>query len=61
MPVLAIGADQGSIADMAGPLREFASDVQGMTMPHCGHFIPEEQPRALANELSRFFAEDLGI
>ena len=40
MPVLAIGADQGSIADMAGPLREFASDVQGMTMPHCGHFIP---------------------
>ena len=60
MPVLAIGADQGSIADMAGPLREFASEVRGLTMPHCGHFIPEEQPTALANELRRFFAEGFG-
>ncbi|MBE7211570.1 MAG: alpha/beta hydrolase [Gluconacetobacter diazotrophicus] len=54
MPVLAIGADQGSIVDMATPLRAFADDVRGRTMPHCGHFIPEEQPEALARELRDF-------
>lgn len=54
MPVLAIGADQGSIADMAGPLAAFAADVTGCVMPHCGHFIPEEQPEALAGALREF-------
>ena len=29
MPVLALGADQGSIADMAAPLRAVAEDVRG--------------------------------
>lgn len=57
MPVLAVGADQGSIADMAGPLRAFADDVTGCTMPHCGHFIPEEQPEALADILRSFLGE----
>ncbi|MGQ9367021.1 alpha/beta fold hydrolase [Azospirillum sp. ST 5-10] len=56
MPVLAVGADQGSIADMAGPLRTFAETVHGRTMSFCGHFIPEEQPAALARELASFFA-----
>ena len=57
MPVLAIGADQGSIADMAGQLRLFAENVLGRTMAFCGHFIPEEQPDALAAELTIFFGE----
>lgn len=57
MPVLAIGADQGSIADMAGPLRGFAETVHGRTMAFCGHFIPEEQPVALARELAGFFVQ----
>src|SRR3954454_13649470 len=47
-PVLAIGADQGSIADMAAPLRAFADHVEGVTIASCGHFIPEEQPAVLA-------------
>ena len=54
MPVLAIGADQGSIADMAGPLKPFGDDVQGVTIANCGHFIPGEQPAALVEELVRF-------
>jgi len=57
MPVLAIGADQGSIADMANPLRAYADDVTGYTMPHCGHFIPEEQPEALADILQSFLGK----
>jgi pimeloyl-ACP methyl ester carboxylesterase len=55
VPLLALGSDQGSIADMATPLRAFFADVQGRTISHCGHFLPEEQPHAIANELTAFF------
>ena len=57
LPVLAMGADQGSIADMAAPLRSYAEDVRGCVMANCGHFIPEEQPEASALELAAFFGE----
>ena len=55
MPVLAIGSDQGSIADMASPLRPFCETLTGITIANSGHFIPEEQPDVLADELARFF------
>jgi pimeloyl-ACP methyl ester carboxylesterase len=58
IPVLALGADQGSIADMAGPLEAFAEDVQGGNISCCGHFLPEEQPAAVAAELAAFFSAD---
>ncbi len=54
MPVLALGSDQGSIADMASPLRAFAEDVRGAVLANCGHFLPEEQPAAVAAELAAF-------
>ncbi len=57
MPLLALGADQGSIADMASPLRAYADDVRGGVVANCGHFIPEEQPEAAARELAAFFGE----
>ena len=57
MPVLALGADQGSIADMAAPLRDYAEDVRGGVVANCGHFIAEEQPEATALELVSFFDE----
>ncbi|CAG9274995.1 alpha/beta fold hydrolase [Paraburkholderia unamae] len=55
MPVLALSADQGSIPDMAAPLRAYANDVRGVTIAHCGHFLPEEQPGAVAEALQSFF------
>ena len=55
MPLLALSADQGSIPDMAGPLRAYAEDVRGARIIHCGHFLPEEQPAAVASELAGFF------
>ncbi|NPV23808.1 alpha/beta fold hydrolase [Bradyrhizobium aeschynomenes] len=55
-PVLAVGADQGSIVDMAAPLREVAEHVDGITIGSCGHYIPEEQPAVLAEELMAFFS-----
>jgi pimeloyl-ACP methyl ester carboxylesterase len=54
MPVLALGSDQGSIADMASPLRAFAEEVHGRVIANCGHFLPEEQPAAVAGELNAF-------
>ena len=47
MPVLALGSDQGSIADMASPLKAFAEDVHGAVITNCGHFLPEDSPRRL--------------
>lgn len=55
MPLLAISAGQGSITDMAAPLRPFAQQVTGITIPHSGHFLQEEQPEAVNNALSDFF------
>lgn len=55
MPVLALSADQGSIPDMAGPLRPFVEDVRGECLADCGHFLPEEQPQTVAAHLVRFF------
>lgn len=55
IPILALGADQGSIMDMAAPLRNFADDVRGGTVANCGHFLLEEQPEAVARELAVFF------
>ncbi len=57
MPVLALGSDQGSISDMATPLRAFADDVRGGSIPFCGHFLPEEQPEVVARELLQFFEQ----
>jgi pimeloyl-ACP methyl ester carboxylesterase len=54
MPVLALGSDQGSIADMASPLKAFAEDIHGGVIANCGHFLPEEQPAAVAGELTSF-------
>lgn len=55
LPLLAISADQGSIPEMAAPLRQFADNVSGITIAHSGHFIPDEQPEALAAALAMFF------
>lgn len=59
MPVLTLGSDQGSIPDMATPLKAFADNVRGVTLADCGHFLPEEQPAAVTSELAAFFREDI--
>lgn len=56
MPVLAVQADQGSMPDLVAELRSVASNVQGTVITSCGHYIPEEQPLALAEKLDGFFS-----
>lgn len=56
MPVLALWGRQGVIAalfDCLADWREVASDVRGRAL-QCGHFIPEEKPKELADELRGF-------
>lgn len=55
LPVLALGADQGSIPDLAGALAPFCGDIQSNVIADCGHFQPEEQPKAVASALLDFF------
>lgn len=55
LPLLAVSADRGSIADMATPLRAVARQVSSETIFNCGHFIPDEQPAKLAEILTDFF------
>jgi pimeloyl-ACP methyl ester carboxylesterase len=62
MPVLALG---GARAEARGrgeepleSLRAIASNVIGGAIPDCGHFIPEEQPAALAERLLAFFGDN---
>jgi pimeloyl-ACP methyl ester carboxylesterase len=55
VPLLAVSSDEGSIPDMAAPLEQHFDNVRGIRITHCGHFIPEEQPQVLAQELLDFF------
>ncbi|GAA2309475.1 alpha/beta fold hydrolase [Streptomyces violaceusniger] len=54
MPVLAIDSEHGSIPDMAAPLTPFVPHVRRASIAGAGHFIPDEQPAALAQILLRF-------
>jgi pimeloyl-ACP methyl ester carboxylesterase len=60
MPVLALGGDKGFGRGMEclESLRRVAEDVRGGVLPACGHWLPEEQPAVLADELMAFFGED---
>jgi pimeloyl-ACP methyl ester carboxylesterase len=51
--LLAIGG-QYSIPNMGEFLRPYFQEVKSVTIPDSGHFVPEEQPEALAKELMAF-------
>jgi pimeloyl-ACP methyl ester carboxylesterase len=65
MPVLALG---GSFIPVLGgnitmpsiiyAMKILAQNVQGITVPNSGHFIPEEQPQFLTDQLLKFFGND---
>jgi pimeloyl-ACP methyl ester carboxylesterase len=39
---------------MGGSLRPYFSQVKSVVIPDSGHFVPEEQPEALAKTLLAF-------
>ena len=63
MPVLALGA--GYIPVLGGNItmpciiygmKILAQNVEGITLPNTGHWIPEEQPVFLVKLLNNFFS-----
>jgi pimeloyl-ACP methyl ester carboxylesterase len=36
-------------------MKILAQNVTGITVPNSGHFIPEEQPQFLSDQLLKFF------
>lgn len=60
MPVLALGGDQsfGRGMECIQSLQRVAIDVRGGVVKDCGHWIAEEQPQVLCEELLRFFAQN---
>ena len=51
--LLAVGG-QHSIPNMGESLRPYFDDVTSVVIPDSGHFVPEEQPEALAKALKAF-------
>lgn len=49
-----LSADQGSVPDMAEPLRAVADDVRRIVIRNCGHVMPDEQPQAVAEAVLEF-------
>jgi pimeloyl-ACP methyl ester carboxylesterase len=39
-------------------MQQLAENVQGITVPNSGHFIAEEQPQFVINQLSNFFGRN---
>ena len=56
VPVLALAADAGSAPDLYERLRALGRDVRGGRIADSGHYIPEEQPGAVADQLRQFIA-----
>ena len=46
----------GSAPDIYEAMKALGINVQGGVIADCGHYIPEEQPAALAEAMLRFFA-----
>ncbi|WP_055498045.1 alpha/beta fold hydrolase [Streptomyces albus] len=58
LPVLGVSSSHGSIPDMAASISPWADDTTGIVVPDAGHFIPDEQPEAVAAALTDFLTED---
>jgi pimeloyl-ACP methyl ester carboxylesterase len=55
LPVLAVGGASSTTGRLMEPMmREVADDVTALLVPAAGHWIPEEQPRVLAQAIDEF-------
>ncbi|MFJ6851865.1 alpha/beta fold hydrolase [Streptomyces sp. NPDC091271] len=57
VPVLGMSSSHGSIPDMAASIRPWAPGATGVVVRDAGHFIPDEQPDAVAAALAGFMAD----
>ena len=57
MPVLAIGGEHSMGSGVEMMMQNFASNIRGSVIKNCGHWIAEEQPEELTNQLLNFFGD----
>ena len=57
MPILAVGGDHSFGDSGFKNLQPISTNVRGVVIKDCGHFVNEEQPEALAKLLLLFFEE----
>jgi pimeloyl-ACP methyl ester carboxylesterase len=59
MPVMALGGDSafGRGMETYESLRRVAEDVKGGVIPECGHWVAEEAPDYVVDQLMTFFSE----
>ena len=53
VPVLAMGGERGLGAKVGQFVSMVASEVRSQVLPGCGHFIPEERPDAVVDQVLR--------
>ncbi|MER5949896.1 alpha/beta hydrolase [Streptomyces sp. NPDC001904] len=57
VPLLGISSSHGSVPDMAASLSPWADNTTGIVVADAGHFIPDEQPEAVAAALADFISD----
>ena len=58
MPVLTVGGKASFGEDLEGEIRPLAKRMRSVMIEECGHYLAEEQPERLVEELQRFFREE---
>ncbi len=53
LPVVAIGGEKGLAERVGQFVSMVASDVRRVVLPGCGHFVPEECPEAVLEQIDR--------
>ena len=57
MPVMTIGGTASFGANLQGQIEPLAEKLHAVMIEECGHYLSEEQPARVADELLHFFAE----
>jgi len=54
MPILALGGEYGTADVAKTSLKPYADNLRGGVLPECGHYVPEECPALLLEQLVPF-------
>ncbi len=57
MPVLTVGGTASFGRDLAGEIAPLADKLRSVMIEECGHYLAEERPERLSEELLKFLAE----
>jgi len=56
VPILALGGDESNHAYLRDLMPSKGTDVRVVGIADCGHYLPEEQPEAVADAMEAFLS-----